>query len=90
MCGLPLGNTDLIQPAVMMNLLGAPDFNGPYALQGLHEAMHTEGVYIHLYDKAESKPMRKMGHVTIMAPTLESAIEKAYKIKDLLKFVPEG
>ncbi|MFN9581192.1 MAG: hypothetical protein ACK566_00790 [Bacteroidota bacterium] len=52
--------------------------------------MHTEGVYIHLYDKAESKPMRKMGHVTIMAPTLESAIEKAYKIKDLLKFVPEG
>ncbi len=90
LCGLPLGNTDLIQPAVMMNLLGAPDFNGPYALQGLHEAMHTEGVYIHLYDKAESKPMRKMGHVTIMAPTLESAIEKAYKIKDLLKFVPEG
>jgi 5-(carboxyamino)imidazole ribonucleotide synthase len=87
LCNLPLGSTELIQPAVMMNLLGAPDFSGPYALQGLHEAMHTEGVYIHLYDKAESKPMRKMGHVTVTAPTLESAIDKAHRIHDLLRFV---
>lgn len=90
LCSLPLGSTELLQPAVMMNLLGATDFSGPYALEGLQEAMQLEGVYIHLYDKAESKPMRKMGHVTITAATIEAAVEKAHRVKDLLKFVPEG
>jgi 5-(carboxyamino)imidazole ribonucleotide synthase len=85
--GLPLGSTHLIQPAVMMNLLGGKDFSGPYRLQGLEQASAIEGVYIHLYGKTESKPMRKMGHVTITAPTLEEAKNKAKRVHELLIFV---
>lgn len=85
--GLPLGSTKLIQPAVMINLLGGEGFSGKYRLQGLEEATAIEGVYIHLYGKTESKPMRKMGHVTITAPTLEEARTKAKRVLELLIFV---
>lgn len=88
--GLPLGGTQLIQPAVMMNLLGGKDFSGPYRLQGLEEASAIEGVYIHLYGKTESKPMRKMGHVTITANTLEEAKNKAKRVHELLIFVADN
>ena len=85
--GLPLGSTDLIQPAVMMNLLGADDFTGTYRLQGLEEVSAMEGVYVHLYGKKESKPMRKMGHITVTAATLNAAKEKAKQVSKLVKFV---
>jgi 5-(carboxyamino)imidazole ribonucleotide synthase len=85
--GLPLGSTELIQPAVMINLLGAPNFSGAYTLQGLEEATAIEGVYIHLYGKTESKPMRKMGHVTIVANTIVEARKKAITVTALLKFI---
>ncbi|MES2558555.1 MAG: 5-(carboxyamino)imidazole ribonucleotide synthase [Bacteroidota bacterium] len=88
--GLPLGSTELIQPAVMMNLLGGKDFSGPYRLQGLEEASGIGGVYIHLYGKTESKPMRKMGHVTITADTLEEAKNKAKRVHELLIFVADN
>jgi 5-(carboxyamino)imidazole ribonucleotide synthase len=88
--GLPLGSTQLIQPAVMINLLGAHDFSGKYTLQGLDEAIALEGVYIHLYGKTESKPMRKMGHVTITASTLAEAKLKAEKVNRLLTFVADN
>jgi 5-(carboxyamino)imidazole ribonucleotide synthase len=87
--GLPLGSTDLIQPAVMMNLLGADDFTGTYRLQGLEEVSAMEGVYVHLYGKKESKPMRKMGHVTVTAATLNAAKEKAKQVSKLVKFIIE-
>ncbi len=85
--GLPLGSTNLIQPAVMMNLLGAEDFSGIYRLQGLEEVSAMEGVYVHLYGKTESKPMRKMGHITVIAPTLTEAKNKAMQVSKLVKFV---
>ena len=85
--GLPLGSTDLIQPAVMMNLLGADDFSGTYRLQGLEEVSAMEGIYVHLYGKKESKPMRKMGHITVTASTLTAAKEKAKQVSKLVKFV---
>lgn len=88
--GLPLGSTQLIQPGVMMNLLGGKDFSGTYRLEGLEEALAIEGVYIHLYGKTESKPMRKMGHVTITANTLEEAKNKAKRVHELLIFVADN
>lgn len=88
--GLPLGSTQLIQPAVMLNLLGGKDFSGSYRLQGLEEASAIEGVYVHLYGKTESKPMRKMGHVTITANTLAEAKNKAKRVHDLLIFVADN
>lgn len=87
--GLPLGSTELVQPAVMMNLLGGEGFSGSYRLQGLEEISAMEGVYVHLYGKKESKPMRKMGHVTIMGTTLEEAKAKARKVHGLVKFVAD-
>lgn len=86
--GLPLGDTTLIQPAVMINLLGDEGFSGNYRLQGIEEAMKMPGVYIHLYNKKESRPMRKMGHVSITAPTLDEAKQKATFVKNTLKFIP--
>lgn len=86
--GLPLGSTGLIQPAVMMNLLGAPDFSGEYRLDGLEEISAMEGVYVHLYGKTESKPMRKMGHITVTAPTLADAKAKAHEVYKRVTFKP--
>lgn len=88
LAGLPLGDTGLIQPAVMLNLLGAEDFSGKYRLSGIEDVMTMPGVYIHLYNKKESRPMRKMGHVSIIAPTLEEAKQKATFVKNTLTFIP--
>lgn len=87
--GMPMGSTKLLKPAVMINLLGGQGFSGKYELQGLDEVLAMEGVYIHLYGKAESKPMRKMGHVTITGDTLEAAQLKAKKVNQLLQFIPQ-
>ena len=85
--GLPLGSTKLIMPAVMINLLGEKDHSGLASYKGLNEALLIEGVYPHIYGKKETKPMRKMGHVTIISDFLPEAIEKAKKVKNLIKVV---
>ncbi len=85
---LPLGSTDLIQPAVMINLLGSEGVQGNYAISGLEKILALPGVYVHLYGKAETRPKRKMGHATILAPTLEEAIEKAKFVRDNFRFIP--
>lgn len=84
--GLPVGSTSLVRPAAMINLLGDKGFSGKYKLDNLNEIHAIEGVYIHLYDKKESKPMRKMGHITLMADSIEALKEKAKKVMALIKF----
>lgn len=85
---IPLGSTKSIEPAVMINLLGADDFSGSYQLKGLEEISAMEGVYVHLYGKKESKPKRKMGHITVLAGTAKEAREKAQKVNALVRFKP--
>ncbi|MEL6823856.1 MAG: 5-(carboxyamino)imidazole ribonucleotide synthase, partial [Calditrichota bacterium] len=68
---LPLGSTRLIQPAVMVNVLGGEGYEGPVKYEGLTECMAIEGVNIHLYGKKITRPFRKMGHVTITSSTME-------------------
>ncbi len=87
--GLPLGHTELVQPAGMVNLLGAPGFSGAYRLDKLNDISKLPGIYVHLYAKEESKPMRKMGHVSILAATLEEVIEKASYVREHLIFVKD-
>ena len=82
---LPMGNTDLIKPAVMVNIIGPENNNGDYKLEGLDKAMLTPGFYLHLYKKNETRPGRKMGHYTLLADTVEEAIKKALEIKSILK-----
>jgi len=82
---LPLGSTELLHPAVMINVLGAKDHEGPVFYEGLPQIMAIEGVKIHLYGKTTTRPYRKMGHVTVLASSLASAMEKARQVKKLLK-----
>ncbi|MFM9944198.1 MAG: 5-(carboxyamino)imidazole ribonucleotide synthase [Bacteroidia bacterium] len=82
---LPLGNTDLIKPAVMVNIIGPENSTGNYKLEGLDKAMQIPGFYLHLYKKNETRPGRKMGHYTVLAETTEEAIIKALEIKEILK-----
>jgi 5-(carboxyamino)imidazole ribonucleotide synthase len=88
LANIPLGSTKSILPAVMINLLGADDFSGPYQLEGLEEISAMEGVYVHLYGKKESKPKRKMGHITVLAESSKEAHEKAQKVNALVRFKP--
>lgn len=82
---LPLGNTTITHPSVMVNLLGEKDFVGPVYYQGLEDVLNIAGVNVHIYGKQDTKSFRKMGHVTVIAETLEEAKEKARQVKNTLK-----
>lgn len=85
MLGLPLGSTQLTSPSIMINLLGESGYTGTPCYIGLEECLKIEGVNIHLYGKKETRPFRKMGHVTIIDDNIESAKEKAKIIQQTLK-----
>jgi 5-(carboxyamino)imidazole ribonucleotide synthase len=82
---LPLGSTKLKLPSVMINILGAEGYEGPVIYEGLTESMAIDGVKIHLYGKKITKPYRKMGHVTVMSSSLECALKKAERVKQLIR-----
>ncbi len=84
---LPLGDTRIIQPGVMINLLGEKGFQGSVIYQGLETAIAIPGVKPHIYGKADTKSFRKMGHITIVAPTLEEAKTNGRKVKELVKVI---
>lgn len=84
-CNLPLGPTEQLMPAAMLNLLGSPGHKGPVRYEGVEECLALGGVHIHLYGKALTSPFRKMGHATITAQTAEEVIEKATFVKEKLK-----
>lgn len=83
--GMPLGPTDLRQPAMMLNLLGAAGSEGPTIVHGLAETLSIPGVYVHLYGKQTCKPFRKMGHVTLLGSSFEELSEKAELVRTHLK-----
>lgn len=85
--GMPLGSTKVLKPSVMVNLLGEEDQTGNVQYKGVEEALQIEGVKLHLYGKPITKPMRKMGHATIFADTIEEAVEKANQVQKLVKVV---
>lgn len=86
--GLPLGNTEKICAAAMLNLVGPEDFSGKYTLSQTDEALAEPGIYVHLYGKTESRPHRKLGHITVLAKDKQALFEKvklAQKIKAIAK-----
>ncbi len=87
--GLPLGNTDATNHAVMVNLLGEKGHDGQARYESINETLAIPGVHIHLYGKKFTRPFRKMGHVTITGKTKEEAMTKALKVKNLLKVISE-
>jgi 5-(carboxyamino)imidazole ribonucleotide synthase len=83
----PLGNPDHILPAAIVNLVGADGFEGEAKYEGLDEVLQMENVFVHLYGKKQTKPGRKMGHVTIVSKDKQDLTYKANRIKNILKVV---
>jgi 5-(carboxyamino)imidazole ribonucleotide synthase len=85
MLGYPLGNTKPILPAAIVNLLGEENYNGDAMYEGLNEVLQMDNVFVHIYGKKQTKPGRKMGHVTILSKEKQELLHTAYKVKQLLK-----
>lgn len=74
--GLPLGDTSIVKPSVMLNVIG--EYPDPKAILAL------DGVHLHLYDKAE-RVGRKIAHITVM-PSDSSQLDKT--VNDVIKLLP--
>ena len=79
LCALPLGDTTVVRPAAMVNLLGDLWTAGPPAW---HAALGLPGVSLHLYGKAQARPGRKMGHLTAIARSPAEALERALAARE--------
>ena len=85
MLNYPLGNPDAILPSAIVNILGAEGHSGEAVYTNLDEVLSMDNVFVHLYGKKQTKPGRKMGHVTIMHTDYQDLRYKANKIKHTLK-----
>lgn len=85
--GLPLGDTTLLLPGAMVNLLGEAGHEGDAAYEGFEEVVSIPGVHVHLYGKKKTKPFRKMGHVTIVNHDIETVKKNADFVKKTLKVI---
>ena len=81
----PLGNTTMIMSSMMVNLLGAEGYAGKTHYEGLEDILSIPDVFVHLYGKTDTKPGRKMGHVTIISNEKQELIHQANRIKSTLK-----
>jgi 5-(carboxyamino)imidazole ribonucleotide synthase len=82
--GYPLGNPDAILPSIMVNIIGAAGYSGLVTYQGLQEVLQINNAFVHLYGKKETRPGRKMGHVTIISREKQDLIHKSNKVKRTL------
>ena len=81
-CNLPLGSTDVLQPAAIVNLLGDLWLASPHP--AFDKAMSVPGVRVHLYEKEVPKKGRKMGHLSAVGSTPEEAVERVKRAKAIL------
>ncbi|WP_321826526.1 5-(carboxyamino)imidazole ribonucleotide synthase [Maribacter dokdonensis] len=85
--GLPLGNTDSKVAGIMVNLVGAEGHTGNVVYKNINEILAMEGVTPHIYGKAQTRPFRKMGHVTIVNSDLNKARAIAEKVKETIQVI---
>ena len=83
----PLGNTKYLFPSVMINVIGSEGYNGAPIYEGLNEVLQIDNAFVHLYGKLQTKPGRKMGHITILSSERQDLIHKANKIKQIIKVI---
>jgi len=84
---LPLGVTDSKVGGVMVNLVGAEGYSGDVIYQNIETIMHMDGVTPHIYGKKQTRPFRKMGHVTIVHKDLNEARKIAEEVKNTIKVI---
>ena len=83
----PLGNTKPIMNSAIVNLIGEVGYKGEVVYEGLEETLTIDNVFVHLYGKKDTRPGRKMGHVTILSNERQHLIHVANRIKKTLKVV---
>jgi 5-(carboxyamino)imidazole ribonucleotide synthase len=86
--GQELGDTTLKQPSAMLNIVGPDNIVGGYKLENEDMWNIQNDVFIHMYGKTESRPNRKLGHVTVIADTFEKLIERAEFVKENMTIIP--
>jgi 5-(carboxyamino)imidazole ribonucleotide synthase len=85
MLGYPLGNPKHIVHAAMVNLIGEEGNSGEAHYEGIDEILKMENVFLHLYGKKETRPGRKMGHVTILSPEKSDLVYKAKAVRQKMR-----
>jgi len=86
--GLQLGDTVILYPTIMYNILGPKDFQGKYK----PVKIDSENVFLKMYGKDESKPKRKLGHFNLIGAknqNIDQLLEKVERIKNLIRIIPE-
>lgn len=85
--GYPLGNTAAILPAAIVNVVGEENYSGMAQYDGLEDVLQMDNVFVHIYGKKETRPGRKMGHVTILSADRKDLTYKQRRIRQVLKVV---
>lgn len=85
--GLPLGKADNKVGGIMVNLVGAEGYSGDVIYQNIEDIMEMDGVTPHIYGKKQTRPFRKMGHVTIVHENIEEARKIAGNVKQKIKVI---
>jgi len=84
---LPLGNTDSKVAGVMVNLVGAEGFSGDVVYENIETILGWDGVTPHIYGKKQTRPFRKMGHVTIVNENMQEARRIAEEVKNTIRVI---
>jgi len=74
----------------MVNVIGANNHSGNVKYEGLEEVLTIDNAFVHLYGKHQTKPGRKMGHITVLSAEKQDLIYKANKIKQSLNVIAES
>ncbi len=83
--GLELGDVSQKGNAIMLNLVGEENYFGKVIYSNLDDALNDDSSYVHIYGKEETRPNRKMGHITIICDNFEDAYRKAKNFKNTIK-----
>ena len=84
---LPLGNTDSKVAGIMVNLVGAEGFSGNVLYENIEKILGWNGVTPHIYGKKQTRPFRKMGHVTIVNEDIDEARRIAEDVKNTIRVI---
>ena len=87
---LPLGNTDSKVAGIMVNLVGEDGFSGDVIYQKIEEILKIDGVTPHIYGKKQTRPFRKMGHVTIVNADIDKARKIAQQVKETIRVISKN
>ena len=84
---LPLGNSESKVAGVMVNLVGEEGYAGDVLYENIEQVMALPGVTPHIYGKRQTRPFRKMGHITVVNPHIEEARAIAQKVKETIRVI---